>query len=149
MGCLMSTPQDSGGSRRIPANIGEVSVYVPGLRIPKPVDFSQHLGKGNHLSRNLVERLSAFRTRIVIMAGQEAPTITRTKRRSATQHGGSTLADLQQALEDYLPMLLGLVRDGTQLQQKVLFVWINQEDEAEETVMPNAWQNSQKVGQAP
>lgn len=26
--------------------------------------------------------------------------------------GGSTLADLQQALEDYLPVLLGLMKDG-------------------------------------
>jgi len=26
--------------------------------------------------------------------------------------GGSTLADLLQALEDYLPVLLGLVKDG-------------------------------------
>ena len=26
--------------------------------------------------------------------------------------GGSTLADLHQALEDYLPVLLGLVKDG-------------------------------------
>jgi len=26
--------------------------------------------------------------------------------------GGSTLADLQQALEDYLPVLLGLVENG-------------------------------------
>ena len=26
--------------------------------------------------------------------------------------GGSTIADLQQALEDYLPVLLGLVKDG-------------------------------------
>jgi len=26
--------------------------------------------------------------------------------------GGSTLADLVQALEDYLPVLLGLVKDG-------------------------------------
>lgn len=85
MGCLVSKPQDSGGARRIPTNIGEVSVYVPGLRIPKPVEFAQQLG--NHLSRNLVERLSALRTRIVVMAGQEAPTITRTKRKSATQHG--------------------------------------------------------------
>lgn len=27
--------------------------------------------------------------------------------------GGSTLVDLQQALEDYLPVLLGLVKEGT------------------------------------
>lgn len=79
----MSTPKYTVGNRRRPANIGEVSVYVPGLRIPKPVDFSQSLA--DHLSKSLVERLSALRTRIVVMAGQEGPTITRTKRR--TQHG--------------------------------------------------------------
>ncbi|KAK4280535.1 hypothetical protein QN277_012150 [Acacia crassicarpa] len=137
MGCFASTPKDSGGNRRRPGSIGEVSVYVPGLRIPKPVDFAQSLG--DYLSKNIVERLSALRTRIVVMAGQEGPTITRTKRKSATQHGGSTLSDLQQALEDYLPVLLGLVKDGNHLQYNVQFVWINQEDEAEETAMSNAW----------
>ncbi|XP_057736124.1 uncharacterized protein LOC130951486 isoform X1 [Arachis stenosperma] len=137
MGCFASTPKDSGGNRRRPGSIGEVSVYVPGLRIPKPVDFSQSLG--DHLSKNIVERLSALRTRIVVMASQEGPTITRTKKKSATQHGGSTLADLQQALEDYLPVLLGLVKDGCYLQYKVQFVWVNQEDDAEETAMSNAW----------
>lgn len=135
MGCVFSTPKDTGGNRRRPGNIGDVSVYVPGLRIPKPVDFSQSLG--DRLSKSLVERLSALRTRIVVMAGQEGPTITRTRRK--TQHGGSTLADLQQALEDYLPVLLGLVKDGSQLQHEVQFVWINQEDEAEETAISNAW----------
>lgn len=85
MGCFVSTPKDTGGNRRRPGNIGEVTVFVPGLRIPKPVDFSVSLG--DHLSKSLVERLSALRTRIVVMAGQEGPTITRTRRRSATQHG--------------------------------------------------------------
>ncbi|KAI8542602.1 hypothetical protein RHMOL_Rhmol08G0150300 [Rhododendron molle] len=122
MGCLVSTPKDSGGNRRRPANVGEISVFVPGLRIPKPVDFSPSLT--DHVSKTLVERLSALRTRIVVMAGQE---------------GGSTLADLQQALEDYLPFLLGLVKDGSPLQHKVQFVWVNQEDDAEETAMSNAW----------
>ncbi|XP_020221801.1 uncharacterized protein LOC109804396 [Cajanus cajan] len=135
MGCVVSTPKDSGGNRRKPGSIGEVSVYVPGLRIPKPVDFAQLLG--DYLSKNIVERLSALRTRIVVMAGQEGPTITRTKRK--TQHGGSTLADLLQALEDYLPVLLGLVKDGSHLQYKVQFVWVNQEDDKEETSMSNAW----------
>ncbi|KAG4397600.1 hypothetical protein GLYMA_10G173800v4 [Glycine max] len=167
MGCFVSTPKDSGGNRRRPGSIGEVSVYVPGLRIPKPVDFAQSLG--DYLSKNIVERLSALRTRIVVMAGQEGPTITRTKRKSATQHGGSTLADLQQALEDYLPVLLGLVENGkacfrpfifdgcslhnmstsrliaylycagSHLQYKVQFDWVNQEDDTEETTMSNAW----------
>ncbi|KAK4283295.1 hypothetical protein QN277_000260 [Acacia crassicarpa] len=137
MGCGVSTRRECSGNRRKPGNIGEVSVYVPGLRIPKPVDFAHYLG--NYLSRNVVERLSALRTRVVVMTGQEGPSITRTKRKSATQHGGSTLADLQQALEDYLPVLLGLAKDGSQLQHKVQFVWINQEDGAEETAMSNAW----------
>ncbi|RZB92303.1 hypothetical protein D0Y65_024351 [Glycine soja] len=135
MGCVVSTTKDSGGNRRRPGSIGEVSVYVPGLRIPKPVDFAQSLG--NYLSKNIVEHLSALRMRIVIMAGQEGPTITRTKRK--TQHGGSMLADLLQALEDYLPVVLGLVKDGSHLQYKVQFTWVNQEDDKEETTMSNAW----------
>ncbi|KAG9156514.1 hypothetical protein Leryth_006514 [Lithospermum erythrorhizon] len=151
MGCLVSTPADAGGIRRRPGNIGEVSVFVPGLRIPNPVDFSESLG--DHLPKSLLERLSALRTRIVVMAAQEAPTITRTRRKSATQHGGSTLADLLQSLEDYLPVVLGLVKDGCRLQHKVKFVWVNQEDEEEvrktkysfsrfcdhETTMVSAW----------
>ncbi|KAF8398651.1 hypothetical protein HHK36_014506 [Tetracentron sinense] len=137
MGCLVSTPKDSGGNRRRPGNVGEVAVFVPGLRIPKPVDFSQPFG--DSLSKSLVERLSALRTRIVVMAGQEAPMGTKPRRRTATRHGGSTLADLQQALEDYLPVLLGLVKDGSQLRHEVQFVWVNQEDEAEETAMSNSW----------
>ncbi|XP_043695200.1 uncharacterized protein LOC122645868 isoform X2 [Telopea speciosissima] len=137
MGCLVSTPTYSSGHRRRPGNVGEVVVFVPGLRIPKSVDFSQPLS--GSLSKSLVERLSALRTRVVVMAGQEAPVATKPRRKTATQHGGSTLADLQQALEDYLPVLLGLVKDGSQLQHKVQFVWINQEDEAQETGISNAW----------
>ncbi|KAL3824979.1 hypothetical protein ACJIZ3_021008 [Penstemon smallii] len=137
MGCFVSTPKDAGGRRRRPTNIGEVSVFVPGLRIPKPIDFSPVLS--DHVSKTLVERLSALRTRVVVMAGQEAPTITRRRRRSATQHGGSTLGDLLQALEEYLPVLLGLVKDGSPLQHKVQFLWVNQGDKEEETAMYSAW----------
>nr|POE73315.1 hypothetical protein CFP56_54740 [Quercus suber] len=43
------------------------------------------------------------------------------------------------ALEDFLPVLLGLVKDGSHLQYKVQFVWVNQEDDVEETGMSNAW----------
>ncbi|XP_047942009.1 uncharacterized protein LOC125188941 isoform X2 [Salvia hispanica] len=137
MGCFVSTQKDTSGNRRRPANIGDVAVFVPGLRIPKPADFSEMLG--DHLSKCLVERFSSLRTRIVVMAGQEAPTITTNRRKTATQHGGSTLGDLLQALEEYLPVLLGLVKEGSPLQHKVQFVWINQEDEAEETAMCSAW----------
>ncbi|XP_058090249.1 uncharacterized protein LOC131236808 isoform X2 [Magnolia sinica] len=137
MGCFVSTPKDGGGNRRKPGNVGEVVVFVPGLRIPKAVDFSQPLG--SHLSKNLVERLSALRARIVVIAGQEVSATTKPRRKTATQQGGSTLHDLQQALEDYLPLLLGLVKDGSQVKDMVQFVWVNQEDDAEETAISNAW----------
>ncbi|KAJ0970006.1 hypothetical protein J5N97_022883 [Dioscorea zingiberensis] len=91
------------------------------------------------LPKSVVERLSALRTRIVVMAAQEAPKATKPKRKTATQHGGSSFSDLLQALEDYLPVLLGLVKDGNKLKDKVHFAWINQEDDTEVTVMANAW----------
>ncbi|XP_020113151.1 uncharacterized protein LOC109727428 isoform X2 [Ananas comosus] len=132
MGCFVSTQKDAGGVRRRPSNIGEVAVFFPGLRIPRGVEISQPLS--DSLPRSLVERLAALRTRIVVMAAQEAPTLTKARRKAATQH-----ADLLQALEDYLPVLLGLVKDGSKLEDKLQFVWVNQEDEAEETAMSNAW----------
>ncbi|XP_073102420.1 uncharacterized protein [Elaeis guineensis] len=142
MGCLASKPTDAGGNRRWPRTAGVVAVFVPGLRIPKSVDLSCSLG--NSLSRSLVEHLSALRTRIVVMAAQEAPTVKKPRWKTATQHvlmsaGGSSLSDLLQALEDYLPVLLGLVKNGSQLKDEVQFVWVNQEDDAEETGMANAW----------
>ncbi|XWS63259.1 hypothetical protein CRYUN_Cryun06bG0079800 [Craigia yunnanensis] len=136
MGCLLSTPDVAEETRRRSKNIGEIVVFVPGLRIPMPLDFAQPLGDG--LSKSLVERLSALRTRIVVMADQEAP-MTVKPRRTATQHGGSTLADLQQALEDYLPVLLGLVENGNHLKHNLQFCWINQEDDVEETTMSDSW----------
>ncbi|KAI3985136.1 hypothetical protein MKX01_027222, partial [Papaver californicum] len=113
MGCLVSTPQDTraGGNRKRQGNVGEMVVFIPVYRIPKPVDFSQPLG--DSFSKSLVERLSALRTR------------------------GSTVSDLQQALEDYLPVLLGLLKEGSNLQYMVHFMWVNQEDE--ETAIPNVW----------
>ncbi|XP_074302024.1 uncharacterized protein LOC141633456 isoform X2 [Silene latifolia] len=138
MGCFVSTQKETGvRNRRRPSNIGEVSVFVPGLRVPKPVDFSQCLGE--QVPKCAVERLSALRTQLVVMVGHEALHVTRSRRKSTTQHGVSTLTDLQQVLEDYLPVLLGLVKDGSPLQHKVQFCWVNQEDVAEETVMTNAW----------
>ncbi|KAK9288883.1 hypothetical protein L1049_017350 [Liquidambar formosana] len=103
MGCLVSTPRVSGGIRSKPGKVGEIVVFVPGLRIPKPIDFSQPLGDA--LSKSLIERLSALRTRIVVMAGQEEP-MSAKPRRTATQH-------------------------ESHLQHMLQFVWANQEDYAE------------------
>lgn len=110
---------------------------MPGLRVPESLELPQPLGDG--LPKRLTERLAALRTRIVVMAADEAPSVTRPRRRTATQHGGSTSADLLQALEEYLPVLLGLVKDGSELEDKIQFAWMNQEDDAEESAFPSAW----------
>jgi hypothetical protein len=47
---------------------------------------------------------------------------------------GSSTANLLQALEDYLPVLVGLVKEGSQSRHSVQFVWTNQEDNAEVTL---------------
>ncbi|KAJ0967248.1 hypothetical protein J5N97_024165 [Dioscorea zingiberensis] len=137
MGCCASAPKDACGNRRRPTNIGEVAVFVPGLRVPKSVDFSQALS--DNLSKSLLERLSSIRMRIVVMLAKEAPKATRPRQKTNTKHGGSSFAEILQLLDDYLSVLLGLVREGSQLKEKVQFVWINQEDDVEETVMSNAW----------
>ncbi|KAJ3680314.1 hypothetical protein LUZ60_016592 [Juncus effusus] len=137
MGCLVSTQRDSGGQRRTPGSIGEVVVYIPGIRIPKTIDFTQSIHE--NLPKNGIDTISNLRTRIVLMAAQESPVASKSRRRTATRHGGSSSADLLQALEEYIPVLLGLAEDGRQLRDKVNFVWLNQEDDAEETVIPNVW----------
>ncbi|XP_066323082.1 uncharacterized protein [Miscanthus floridulus] len=137
MGCFNSKPNDAGAIRRRPGNIGEVVVFIPGLRVPESLELSQPLGDG-HL-RRLTERLAALRSRIVVMAAHEALSVTRPRKRTFTQHGGSTSADLLQALDDYLPVLLGLVKEGSNLEDKIQFSWMNQEDDAEETALPSSW----------
>ena len=84
MGCMLSKLNDSREKRRRSRNVGEIVVFVPGLRTPKAMDFSGQLGDG--LSRSLVERLSALRTRIVVMAGEEG-LVPAKSRRVATRHG--------------------------------------------------------------
>ncbi|XP_066328873.1 uncharacterized protein [Miscanthus floridulus] len=137
MGCFNSKPNDAGAIRRRPGNIGEVAVFIPGLRVPESLELSQPLGDGH--SRRLTERLAALRSRIVVMAAHEALSVTRPRKRTFTQHGGSTSADLPQALEDYLPVLLGLVKEGSNLEDKIQFSWMDQEDDAEEKALPSSW----------
>lgn len=98
MGCLVSTPRDAGGQRRRPGSIGEVVVYIPGFRIPKSIDFTQSVG--GSLPKNLIDRISALRTRIVVMAAQESPVASKLRRKTATRHGESGLVKNLQKLSN-------------------------------------------------
>uniref|UniRef100_A0A453Q672 Uncharacterized protein n=1 Tax=Aegilops tauschii subsp. strangulata TaxID=200361 RepID=A0A453Q672_AEGTS len=130
MGCFSSKPDDASVLiRRRPASIGEVAVFVPGLRVPEPLELPPPLA--DSLPRRLTERLAASRDRIANMAAREALAVTKPRRRAATQHGASTSADLVQALEEYLPVILGMAKDGSELEDKIQFAWMNQEDDAE------------------
>ncbi|OQU86003.1 hypothetical protein SORBI_3004G354200 [Sorghum bicolor] len=120
MGCFNSKPSDAGAIRRRPGNIGEVAVFIPGLRVPESLELSQPLSDGH--PRRLTERLAALRSRIVVMAAREALSVTRPRKRTFTQHGGSTSADLLQALEDYLPVLLGLVKEDNKRASVEIFL---------------------------
>ncbi|VAH49703.1 uncharacterized protein [Triticum aestivum] len=138
MGCGLSTPDNDGGggARRKQGSVGDVVVFLPGLRAPMGVDLSQALA--GRLDKGAVERLSALRARVVDMAMQESAVALKPRRKAAARQGSST-ANLLQALEDYLPLLLGLVKEGGELRHSVQFVWTNQEDKAEETAMADAW----------
>ncbi|OEL14367.1 hypothetical protein BAE44_0024614, partial [Dichanthelium oligosanthes] len=137
MGCGASKWRDPGVRQRTLSSVGELVVFLPGLRVPRNIDFAQTLG--DHLDNSLVERLTALRARVVAMATQESTTALKPRRRAAARHGGSSTANLLQALEEYLPALLGLVKEDTELRSKVQFVWANQEDVAEETSMADPW----------
>eukprot|EP01018_Ginkgo_biloba_P030572 Gb_35213 [translate_table: standard] len=139
MGCIFSASIDIRHSKKNekPGQVDEVAVFVPGLRSPKSIDFGRFLH--GYLSANMVEHLSALRTRIVVMAAGEGSAATKPKRKTTTLHGASTLSDLQQALEDYLPVLLGLTKEGCQLKDSVEFIWFNQEDEQQETSLSSSW----------
>ncbi|PKA54012.1 hypothetical protein AXF42_Ash016177 [Apostasia shenzhenica] len=179
MGCVASTPNDVGGNWRKTKSVGELAVFVPGFRIPREVDFAQPLV--GSLPKSLIDRLTALRARIVVMAAQVAEILSKPKQKITIRHGSSTLADVLLALEDYLPVLLGLVKDdsinglftgslfscayhlrrypifqgdyiiivyyqngdltfaGIQLNDRVQFVWVNQEDDDEQTALANVW----------
>ncbi|KAG0474871.1 hypothetical protein HPP92_014557 [Vanilla planifolia] len=137
MGCGISSPTDVRKNRRKLKSIGEVAVFVPGFRRPRATDFTQPLSE--ILPKDLVDRLTALKTRIVVMTAQAAAIAMKSKMRVMSRNGSSGFADLLFALEDYLSVLLGLAKEESQLKDKVQFVWINQEDNEEQTAIANVW----------
>eukprot|EP00252_Welwitschia_mirabilis_P009484 TRINITY_DN2210_c0_g1_i4.p1 TRINITY_DN2210_c0_g1~~TRINITY_DN2210_c0_g1_i4.p1 ORF type:complete len:441 (+),score=120.53 TRINITY_DN2210_c0_g1_i4:346-1668(+) len=133
MGCFFSTSRDEGGSKKKSCFVEDMAVFVPGLRIPKAIDFTK---LHDQLTPKIIEQLSAYRMRIVAMAAGEGAGYK--NRKKATQQGLSNLADLHPALEEYLPLLLGLTKEGIQLRD-LEFTWVNQEDDEQETSISSAW----------
>ncbi|KAG9446271.1 hypothetical protein H6P81_012399 [Aristolochia fimbriata] len=76
------------------------------------------------LSQNLLERLSALRSQIVLIAEQT---------------GGSALSEIQRALEEYIPLLRGLTKREYCLAEKVIFKWKNLGEDPQETSISSSY----------
>ncbi|XP_078446425.1 uncharacterized protein LOC144715352 isoform X2 [Wolffia australiana] len=136
MGCV-SSAQAQGDRRRL-KKLGDVAVFFPGIRLPCNVDFTLLLRHG--VSQSLVDRLSNLRARAAAMVAQEASSALKfTARTVKNQGGGFGQESALRGLEEYLPVLLGLLRDGLEIADKVQFSWVNLVDDADETTMGNAW----------
>ncbi|WOL01750.1 hypothetical protein Cni_G10467 [Canna indica] len=126
MGCTSSIPKrySIGRWKKNHTNIHEVAVFVPALRIPVAVDLIRPLR--GLVPRDTLDKLSSLRSRIVSLS-EETLTLT------------TSVAELQRALEDYLPVLLGLVKPEFRLEASVEFKWKSFGDDGHETCLACAW----------
>ncbi|MQL94941.1 hypothetical protein Taro_027601 [Colocasia esculenta] len=123
MGCTSSISRRCAmGRRRRRSTVPMVAIFVPSLRVPAAVDLVRPLR--GFVSRDVVERLSGLRSRIVLLAEQDII---------------SVVSELQRALEEYVPVLLGLTSKENQLDGLVEFRWKNLENDGQETRLASAW----------
>eukprot|EP00246_Nothoceros_aenigmaticus_P015672 TRINITY_DN666_c0_g1_i4.p1 TRINITY_DN666_c0_g1~~TRINITY_DN666_c0_g1_i4.p1 ORF type:complete len:468 (-),score=80.29 TRINITY_DN666_c0_g1_i4:297-1700(-) len=139
MGCGWSLASREADAQAAEWKPTDVFVFAPGLRTPTTVTFNRALQ--GLISSNLLDKLSNLRTRIAISGpdGYSSPH-GKLHKKKASQH------ELQLALEDYLPTLLGLTREGSvnsnlpgtsggQLSSLVEYGWNNRECEQKESVL--------------
>nr|XP_009775214.1 PREDICTED: uncharacterized protein LOC104225142 isoform X2 [Nicotiana sylvestris] len=145
MGCAVSVY--AVGKKKKKNIIPEVSIFVPSMRVPVQCDLQRTL-KGV-IPKDLVDRLTSIRNQIVLIA-QDTDV--------------SAIDELQQALEEYLSLLVGLTKKGLHpfqicalyslagglskqplyflefgLQDLIGFKWRNLEDGQEEMSVANSW----------
>nr|CAD1820119.1 unnamed protein product [Ananas comosus var. bracteatus] len=128
MGCASSIPKRYNAGRRRRRKkqsiLNEVAVYVPALWVPLAADVVRPLR--GLVSRDLLDRLSALRGRIVSLAEENY---------LATV---PTVSELLHVLEEYLPILLGLAKKDNRLEALVEFKWKNLGDD-QECCLSSAW----------
>ncbi|KAH7441085.1 hypothetical protein KP509_03G025000 [Ceratopteris richardii] len=138
MGCMQSSPEADEKSVQGSA----VFIFVPGWRAPcRTAELGRLLH--NLTSRAMAENFLALRTRIEVMVSGEGSQPKLQRKRSALRQQQGQLphyhvADLQLAIEDYLPVLLGLIGIEGSLKEQLEFCWTNQEDPQQETAIADA-----------
>ncbi|XP_038989346.1 uncharacterized protein LOC103708086 isoform X2 [Phoenix dactylifera] len=128
MGCTSSIPISCIVGRRRrkkPSSIHEVAVFVPALRIPLAVDLVRPLR--GLVSRDVLDKLSTLRGRIVSLAEESYLAAV------------PTVSELERALEEYVPVLLGLTKKEHRLEASVEFKWKSLGDDDQETCFASAW----------
>eukprot|EP00249_Psilotum_nudum_P004929 c18433_g1_i1 orf=585-1643(+) len=135
MGCLLSLLQDYWETNQPRGQETDMFVFMPGMRIPTRVSFAKAL-QGT-VTSDITERVLALRSRIEDMVVRQGLSLSTSKEKTA-RYDELTLSDLHQALEDYLPVLLGLTKTGSHLIDAAEFAWTNQEDNEQETIIANS-----------
>ncbi|KAJ0969245.1 hypothetical protein J5N97_022122 [Dioscorea zingiberensis] len=128
MGCTSSIPgryKNGRRRRKKRSRVTEVVVFVPCLRVPVAVDLQQALR--GMVGREVVDRIVQMRSRIVLLAQENV---------LAAVEG---ILELQRALEEYLPVLIGLIKKEHRLEALVEFKWRSLGDNAQETCLASAW----------
>ncbi|XP_054825100.1 uncharacterized protein LOC129322740 isoform X2 [Prosopis cineraria] len=118
MGCINSVHALAKKKKSIP----EVVVFVPSIRFPVQSDLQRAL-KGL-VPRDLADKLSSLRNQIVLVAEDT---------------GGSAIAELRRALNEYLSVLVGLTKKEYGLDGLIEFKWKNFQDGRQDSCVANAW----------
>lgn len=122
MGCAMSV-YEAGKKKKKKSSIREVSIFVPSMRVPAQCDLQRTL-KGV-IPKDLADRLTSIRNQILLIAEDTDV---------------SAIDELQQALTEYLFLLVGLTRKEFGLQELIAFKWKNLEDgQEQENSVANSW----------
>ncbi|KAF1885973.1 hypothetical protein Lal_00032283 [Lupinus albus] len=120
MGCTYS--MYGLGRNKKSITFSEVVVYVPSTRIPVQCDIQRVL-KGI-VPQDLADTLSSLRNQIALVAEDT---------------GGSAIAELQRALNEYLSVLIGLTKKEYGLEELIDFKWKNLEDGRQDSSITNTW----------
>ncbi|XP_028780264.1 uncharacterized protein LOC114736570 [Neltuma alba] len=121
MGCTNSV--HALGKKKKKTSIPEVVVFVPSIRFPLQSDLHRAL-KGL-VPGDLADKFSSLRNQIVLVAEDT---------------GGSAIAELRRALNEYLAVLVGLTKKEYGLEGLIKFKWKNFQDGRQVWLcVANAW----------
>ncbi|GJN25659.1 hypothetical protein PR202_gb13516 [Eleusine coracana subsp. coracana] len=127
MGCGPSVPKKYSigrKGRKCRSIIQEVAVFVPTVCIPVTSDVIHPLR--GLVSKDLVDRLSKLRAHVVTLAEE------------IYYRDVSAVSELQHALQEYLPVVLGLTTKESRLESSVQFRWKTLDDD-KECCLASAW----------